>query len=382
MAKRDYYEILGVERGAGEADIKKAYRRLAMKYHPDRNPDDAAAIDRFKEAKDAYEVLTDPERKAAYDRFGHAGVDAAAGARAGAQGFGAGGASFADIFGDMFGDIFGGAARGGRGRGTVFRGADLRFELEVTLEQAVGGATVQIEVPRLAACSTCDGSGARPGSQPQECPTCGGHGVVRMQQGFFSMQQTCPRCHGAGKVISDPCDDCNGRGRVPQTRTLSVRIPAGVDDGDRIRLAGEGEAGENGGPAGDLYVQVHVKPHPVFERDGNNLLCEVPVGFATVALGGELEVPTLDGKVMLKIPPETQSGRMFRLRGKGVKPLRGGTVGDLHCRVVVETPVKLTREQKDLLERFQDSLQSGGTRHNPRADSWLDGVKKFFSDLA
>lgn len=380
-AKRDYYEILGIDRGADEATIKKAYRRLAMKHHPDRNPDDAASIDRFKEAKEAYEVLTDPERRAAYDRFGHAGVDATA-AGAGAGGFGGAGAgSFADIFGDMFGDIFGGAARGGRGRSQVFRGADLRYDLAITLEQAVAGATVQIEVPSLSACETCSGSGARPGSSPAECPTCGGHGVVRMQQGFFSMQQTCPRCHGNGKVISDPCDDCNGQGRVPRTRTLSVRIPAGIDDGDRIRLGGEGEAGENGGPPGDLYVQVRIKPHPVFERDGNHLLCEVPVGFSTVALGGELEVPTLDGKVKLKIPPETQSGRLFRLRGKGVKPLRGGPPGDLHCRVVVETPVNLTGEQKELLERFDTSLGSGGTRHNPRADSWLDGVKRFFSGL-
>lgn len=377
MAKRDYYEILGVERGVSDADLKKAYRRLAMKYHPDRNPDDKEAEGRFKEAKEAYEVLTDADKRAAYDRFGHAGVDAAAGARAGA---GAAGASFADIFGDVFGDIFGGG-RGGRSQ--VFRGADLRYDLDVTLEDAVRGTAVQIDVPRLAACGTCSGSGAKPGSQPTSCPTCGGHGVVRMQQGFFSMQQTCPRCAGSGSIISDPCADCNGQGRVRQTRKLQVKIPAGIDSGDRIRLAGEGEAGENGGPNGDLYVQVRVKPHPIFERDGNNLLSDVPVGFTTAALGGEIEVPTLDGRVVLKIPAETQTGKQFRLRGKGVKALRGGPVGDLLCRAVVETPVKLTKEQKELLEQFDASLRADGDgRHNPKAESWFDGVKRFFAGLA
>lgn len=376
MAKRDYYEILGVERGVSDADLKKAYRRLAMKFHPDRNPGDEEAEERFKEAKEAYEVLTDADKRAAYDRFGHAGVDAAAGAR----GAGAAGASFADIFGDVFGDIFGGG-RGGRSQ--VFRGADLRYDLDVTLEDAVRGTTVQIDVPRLAACGTCSGSGAKPGSQPTSCPTCGGHGVVRMQQGFFSMQQTCPRCAGSGSIVSDPCADCNGQGRVRQTRKLQVKIPAGIDSGDRIRLAGEGEAGENGGPNGDLYVQVRVKPHPIFERDGNNLLSDIPVGFTTAALGGEIEVPTLDGRVVLKIPAETQTGKQFRLRGKGVKALRGGPVGDLLCRAVVETPVKLTKEQKELLEQFEASLRAdGGGRHNPKAENWFDGVKRFFAGLA
>lgn len=379
MAKRDYYDTLGVSRDASEADIKKAYRRLAMKYHPDRNPDDAGAINRFKEAKEAYETLKDPERRSAYDRFGHAG---AAGGAAGAQGFGGAGAgaSFSDIFGDVFGDIFGGGgARGGRGR--VFRGADLRYDLDIDLEQAVFGTDIEITVPSLATCDACKGSGARPGSKPETCSTCKGHGQVRMQQGFFSIQQTCPHCRGEGVTITDPCGTCQGQGRVRKQRKLSVRIPAGIDDGDRIRLAGEGEAGESGGPAGDLYVQVRIRPHTIFERAGNDLVCEVPVSYGTAVLGGEMEVPTLDGKVKLKIPPETQSGKVFRLRGKGVKPLRGGPQGDLLCRAVVETPVKLNREQKALLERFEASLREGGARHNPRADSWLDGVKRFFSGL-
>jgi molecular chaperone DnaJ len=351
-----------------------------MKYHPDRNPDDKKAEERFKEAKEAYEVLTDAERRAAYDRFGHAGVDASAGARgAGGFGGGAGGASFSDIFGDVFGDIFGGG--GGRGGSRVFRGADLRYDLAVSLEDAVGGTTVQISVPRAVACKKCKGSGAEPGSTPEKCPTCGGHGVVRIQQGFLQMQQTCPHCRGAGTIINNPCTECHGQGRTQETRTLSVKIPAGIDDGDRIRLAGEGEAGENGGPTGDLYVQVRVKPHDLFQREGNNLLSEVPISFATATLGGEIEVPTLSGKVMLKIPAETQTGRVFRLRGKGVTALRGGTTGDLLCRVVVETPVKLNKKQKQLLEEFEQSLTDDTTRHSPRADSWFDGVKRFFTDL-
>lgn len=380
MSKRDYYEVLGVERGEDEAALKKAYRRLAMKHHPDRNPGDAKAEESFKEAKEAYEVLSDADKRAAYDRFGHAGVQGAAGGGPGGPGAGAG--SFSDIFGDVFGDIFGGG-RGASGRSQVYRGADLRYDLDVSLEDAVGGTTVQIKVPRMASCGTCSGSGAKPGTTPQSCSACGGQGVVRIQQGFFSMQQTCPRCHGQGTIVTDPCGDCSGRGRVRQTRTLSVKVPSGVDNGDRIRLGGEGEAGENGGPAGDLYVQVHVRQHEIFERDGNNIQCEVPVGFATAALGGEIEVPTLDGKVMLKVPPETQSGKMFRLRGKGVKALRSGQVGDLMCRVVVETPVKLSPEQREMLAQFEASLKRDGNQtHNPRAEHWLDGVKRFFSGLA
>ncbi|HLT04165.1 MAG TPA: molecular chaperone DnaJ [Pseudomonas sp.] len=372
MAKRDYYEILGVERGADEAELKKAYRRLAMKYHPDRNPDDKAAEEKFKEANEAYEVLSDANKRAAYDQYGHAGVDP----QMGGAGFG-GGASFSDIFGDVFSDFFGGGARGSRGGPQ--RGSDLRYTLELSLEEAVRGTTVTIRVPTLANCKTCNGSGARKGSSPTTCSTCGGIGQVRMQQGFFSVQQTCPRCHGSGKMITDPCGDCHGQGRVEEHKTLSVKVPAGVDTGDRIRLAGEGEAGALGGPAGDLYVVVNVREHDIFQRDGRDLYCEVPISFADAALGGELEVPTLDGRVKLKIPEGTQTGKLFRLRGKGVTPVRGGNAGDLMCRVVVETPVKLDKRQRELLEEFRGSLQSDSS-HSPRASGWFEGMKRFFDD--
>ncbi len=374
MSKRDYYEVLGVQRNASETEIKKAYRRAAQKHHPDRNPDDVEALDMFKECKEAYEVLSDPRKRAAYDQFGHAGVDPSMGG-AGAAG---GGASFSDIFGDVFGDIFG---AGGRGGSRVYRGADLRYDLDLSLEEAVAGTTVKIRVPTMVKCSTCGGSGAKSGSKPETCTTCGGHGQVRMQQGFFSVQQTCPRCRGTGTIIANPCGTCHGQGRVQEPKTLSVKVPAGVDSGDRIRLAGEGEAGENKGPPGDLYVQMRVKPHPIFEREDNNLFCEVPITFVTATLGGEIDVPTLDGRVVLKVPPETQSGRSFRLRGKGVKPVRGGPVGDLICRVSIETPVNLSAKQKDLLMEFEQTLHKGGSRHSPRAHSWFDGVKKFFEGI-
>lgn len=377
MAKRDYYEVLGVSRNASEAEIKKAYRRLAMKHHPDRNPGDASAEVAFKEAKEAYEILSEARTRDAYDRFGHAGVDAAAGAGRGGAGFSPGDA-FGDIFGDVFGDIFG-ASR--RGRSTVFRGADLRYELPLDLEQAVFGATVNIDVPTLVECGTCRGSGAKPGTSPKTCSTCSGAGQVRIAQGFFSIQQTCPNCRGSGKTIETPCTDCGGRGRTQQTKTLAVKIPAGVDDGDRIRLTGEGEAGQNGGPPGDLYVEVRVRRHPIFERNGADLTCEIPIGFTVAALGGTIQVPTLQGEVALKIPAETQSGRIFRLRGKGVRPVRSPETGDLYCRVEVETPVNLTAEQKRLLEAFNQALTAGGDRHRPRSSSWLDGVRRFFENI-
>ncbi|WP_018876097.1 MULTISPECIES: molecular chaperone DnaJ [unclassified Thioalkalivibrio] len=375
MSQRDYYEVLGVAKDASAADIKKAFRRLAMKYHPDRNPGDEEAEAKFKEARAAYDVLSDDQKRAAYDRYGHAGVDGSAGGFGG----GAGASNFSDIFEDIFGDIFGG---GGGGRGQrAYRGSDLQYNLDLTLEEAVFGTEVKIRIPTTVSCEACDGSGAEPGTSPETCPTCNGVGQVRIQQGFFSVQQTCPRCEGSGKIVSSPCKSCHGKGRVQEQNTLDVKIPAGVDSGDRIRLAGQGEAGMNGGPPGDLYVQVRVKPHKLFRREGSDLHCEVPVSFATAALGGELEVPSLDGRVKLKVPAETQTGKQFRVSGKGVKSVHGGAVGDLICRVVVETPINLTKEQKQLLRQFEESTQAGGTKHSPQAQSWVDGVKGFFEDL-
>jgi molecular chaperone DnaJ len=377
MSKRDYYEVLGVARDAEAGDLKKAYRRLAMKFHPDRNPGDAQAEASFKEAKEAYEVLTDANKRAAYDRFGHAGVERGHGM--GGGGYSNAADAFSDIFGDVFGDIFGGGRRGGRGQ--MHRGADLRYELDLTLEQAVAGDTINLEIPSLVACTRCEGAGAEPGSEPVVCATCQGGGRVRVQQGFFSIQQPCPTCQGSGTRIENPCTECTGRGRVRKVRTLSVKVPAGVDNGDRIRLTGEGEAGFSGGPSGDLYVDIHVRPHAIFTREGQDLSCEVPVSFATAALGGEVDVPTLNGQVSLKIPAETQSGRTFRLRGKGVRSVRSSAPGDLFCRVQIETPVKLSEEQKAMLRAFDESLHGGGGRHSPKARSWFDGVKEFFERM-
>ena len=373
--KKDYYDVLGVSRNVDEAELKKAYRRYAMKYHPDRNQGDVKAEDKFKEAKEAYDVLSNSQKRAAYDQFGHAGVDNSA---AGHGGFSGAGAGFGDIFGDVFGDIFG----GGQGGTRANQGVDLRYNLELPLEQVVVGTTVKIRIPKMVACETCKGSGATKGSTPVDCSTCGGIGQVRMQQGFFSVQQTCPQCRGAGKIITDPCSTCRGQGRVQDTKTISVKVPEGVDNGDRIRLAGEGEIAENNGPSGDLYVHISVKEHPIFVRDDTDLYCEVPISFATAALGGELEVPTLDGKVKLKIPLETQSGKLFRLRSKGVRSVRSSTKGDLLCRVIVETPVKLDRNQKELLHQFEQSMLSQGTKNSPQANSWMDGVKRFFDSMA
>ena len=377
MAKRDYYEVLGVERNASEADIKKAYRRLAMKLHPDRNPNDKTAETKFKEVSEAYELLTDTQKRAVYDQFGHAGAETNMGGRGGAAGFGAGagGASFSDIFGDVFGDIFG--AGGGARRQGAQRGADLRYNLELTLEDAVRGTEMQIRIPTQELCETCKGSGAKPGTQASSCATCGGHGQVRMQQGFFSIQQTCPACRGSGKTIKTPCDTCHGQGRTRATKTLSVKVPAGVDEGDQIRLAGEGEAGESGGQPGDLYVQVRLKQHELFKRDGDDLHCEMPLSFATVTLGGDVEIPTLDGRANLKIPAGTQTGKVFRLRGKGVRNVRSHELGDLYCHASVETPVSLSKRQKELLEELEASLREGGTRHNPRSQSWAEKLKAF-----
>jgi molecular chaperone DnaJ len=374
--KRDYYAVLGVNRDAGEEDIKKAYRRLAMKHHPDRNTGDNTAEEKFKECKEAYEVLTDARKRAAYDQFGHAGVEQAAafgaGAR-GAEGFG----GFADAFGDIFGEIFG-QQRGGRGGNGVYRGADLRYNLELSLEDAARGTDAKIRIPTLEECAACHGSGAKPGTQPKQCPTCHGRGEVRVSQGFFSLQQTCPQCRGTGKIISDPCATCAGAGRIRKHKTLSVKIPAGVDQDDRIRLAGEGEAGVNGGPPGDLYVVVSLKPHPVFQRDGADLHCELPISFATAALGGDIEIPTLDGHAKVKVAPETQTGQVFRLRNKGIRPVRGSVTGDLYCHVTLETPVKLTARQKELLREFEAITQQDPAAHSPRQKNFFDKVKEFF----
>ena len=373
MSKRDYYKVLDVARTATEVEIKKAYRRLAMKYHPDRNPNDHEAEDKFKECKEAYEVLTDAQKRAIYDQHGHEGLAA----RGGGAGFSAADA-FSDIFGDVFGDIFGGGRRGGR---QVFRGADLRYDLELDLEQAVFGHESEVEFTTLGECEPCKGSGAEPNSKTVPCETCHGSGQVRMQQGIFAVQQTCPRCKGRGQVITEPCDNCLGQGRIRKKKNLTVKVPAGVDNGDRIRMAGEGEAGRNGGPPGDLYVEIRVREHAIFERDGSHLSCEVPVSFATATLGGTVEVPTLGGNVDLKVPAESQSGRVFRLREKGVKPVRGGPTGDLFCRVVVETPVNLTDDQKALLRKLEESMHASTRNHSPRQHSWLDGVKRFFEAM-
>jgi molecular chaperone DnaJ len=378
MSKRDYYDVLGVNRDASDDDIKKAYRKLAMKYHPDRNPDSKEAEDKFKEVKEAYEMLSESDKRAAYDQFGHAGVDPNMGAGGGFRGGQGGFGDFADAFGDIFGDIFGGRAGGGGGRSNVYRGADLRYNMEISLEEAAKGCERQIRIPTHENCDICHGSGAKPGTQPKTCTTCGGHGQVRVSQGFFSVQQTCPTCHGSGKQITDPCTKCHGAGQLKTHKTLNVKIPAGVDEGDRIRLAGEGEPGTNGGPAGDLYVVTHIKQHAVFQRDGMDLHCEMPITFATAALGGEIEIPTLDGMAKMKIPAETQSGKVFRLRGKGVKAVRGSDYGDLMCHVVVETPVKLTERQKELLREFEQVGEGDKATHNPRAKSFVDKLREFF----
>jgi molecular chaperone DnaJ len=370
--QKDYYELLGVARGASDAEVKKSYRKLAMKYHPDRNPGDKASEEKFKEVQKAYEVLSDKQKRAAYDQFGHSGVDQTMGGGAGFSGFG-------DVF-DIFEQVFSGG-RGGQGQARAHRGSDLQYSVQLTLEDAAHGKQVEMSIPRHVACKPCQGSGSKPGSKPIQCDMCEGMGQVRMQQGFFSVQQTCPTCHGEGRVVKDPCADCHGQGRVRESKKITVKIPAGVDDGDRVRVSGEGEAGLLGGPAGDLYVQVHVKQHALFQRDGADLHCEVPLAFTTAALGGSIEVPTLEGRVTLKIPSETQTGKTFRIRGKGIKSVRGFSVGDLLCRIVVETPVKLSREQQELLTQLQQLLEAGKGEHSPQTESWFERVKRFFDEM-
>jgi len=378
MSKRDYYEVLGVSKSVEQADLKKAYRRLAMKHHPDRNPDDKEAEAKFKETKEAYDILSDAEKRSAYDQFGHAAFENGGMGAGGFSGGGAGG--FGDIFGDMFGDIFGGGGGGGRQRQR--RGSDLRYNLDLSLEEAVRGTEMNITVPRMSECKTCHGSGAKSGTSPKTCTTCQGQGQVRMQQGFFSVQQACPQCHGSGSIVTDPCVDCHGQGRVKENKKLSVKIPAGVDEGDQIRLSGEGESAGSNGVNGDLYVSVSLKPHSIFEREGVDLHCSVPISYATMAMGGDLEVPTLEGRAKLKIPAGTQSGKLFRLRGKGVKNVRNaGFVGDLYCKVHVETPVNLTKRQRELLEELDATLHDGGSKHSPQESSWTDKIKSFFDDI-
>jgi molecular chaperone DnaJ len=378
--KRDYYDTLGVPKNASDEEIKKAYRKLAMKHHPDRNhAQDPSAEAKFKEAKEAYEMLSDASKRTAYDQYGHAGVDPNMRGGPGAEGFG----GFAEAFGDIFGDIFGqgragGAAGAGRGR-QVFRGGDLSYAMEVTLEEAANGKEAQIRIPSWDECATCHGTGAKPGTQAKTCATCQGQGVVQMRQGFFSVQQTCPHCRGTGKIIPEPCTTCHGQGRVKQQKTLEVRIPAGIDDGMRIRSAGNGEPGTNGGPPGDLYIEIRMRKHDIFERDGDDLHCVVPIGFSTAALGGEIDVPTLAGKAAIDIPEGTQSGKQFRLRGKGIKGVRSSYPGDLYCHVTVETPVKLTEHQRKLFKELDEALKKGGSKHSPSEESWTDKLKGFFN---
>ncbi len=377
MADQDYYELLGVSKGASADEIKKAYRRMAMKYHPDRNPGDKAAEEKFKEIGEAYAVLSDEQKRAAYDRFGKAGVDP--NAAGGFGGFGnMGGQDFQSAFGDIFSDLFGGGARSRAGREQTFRGNDVRYELEISLEDAAHGRKMDIRVPGWDECKTCHGSGCKPGTGKRTCPTCNGQGVVRMSNGLFQVQQTCPHCHGAGQVISDPCPDCQGKGVIRTTKVLEVSIPAGINMGQRIRLSGKGEPGTNGGEPGDLYVEIIIKPHEIFSRDGDDLHTELPISFATAALGGQVEVPTLDGKTYVTVPEGTQTGKVFRLRGKGIQNLRTKEPGDLYLHLEVETPVNLSTKQKTLLRDFEASLKEGGEKHNPKSQSFFDRMKNFF----
>jgi molecular chaperone DnaJ len=376
--KRDYYETLGVPKNASEEEIKKAYRKLAMKHHPDRNHGDTAkdAEAKFKEVKEAYEMLSDGQKRAAYDQYGHAGVDPNMRGGPGAEGFG----GFAEAFGDIFGDVFGGA-RGGRtssGR-QVFRGSDLSYAMEISLEEAAEGKTTEIRIPTWDECETCHGSGAKPGTKPITCTTCHGAGAVQMRQGFFSVQQTCPTCHGSGKIVPEPCTVCHGQGKIKRNKTLEVKIRAGIDDGQRMRVTGSGEPGVNGGPPGDLYIEIRLKKHDIFERDGDNLHCVVPVSMTTAALGGEINVPTLKGAAAIDIPEGTQSGKQFRLRGKGIKGVNSSYPGDLYCHVRVETPVKLTEHQRKVLKELDESLKKGGEKHSPTDKGWFDKAKEFFS---
>ena len=377
MSEQDLYQTLGIEKNSSDADIKKAYRKLAMKYHPDRNPDDSAAEQKFKSIQKAYAVLSDKQKRAAYDQFGHAGVNPQGGM---GGGFNTGDA-FNDIFGDVFGDIFGGGRAQAR-KSSAQRGSDLRYQVNLTLEQAVFGDKINVEIPSYNQCDSCTGSGAKEGTSATRCIKCDGRGAVRVQQGFFTLQQTCPECRGSGETIKDPCTICSGSGRKRTNRTIAIKIPAGVDNADRIRLSGEGEAGIKGGPSGDLYVDVTIKKHDIFEREGNHLICTIPISFGKAVLGGTVEVPTIDGAVNLSIPSETQSGKTFRLKGKGIKSYRENFFGDLYCTVQVETPVSLTDEQKEILRQFDRSVNDSNTDHRPNKKTWTDSVSDFFKRIS
>jgi molecular chaperone DnaJ len=369
--KRDYYEILGVQKNVNPQELKSAFRKVALQYHPDRNPGDTEAEEKFKEASEAYEVLSDPERRARYDRFGHAGAGGA-----GFEGFGGfQGVNINDIFGDIFGEIFGGGGGRGRGRGGVGRGADLRYNLEISFEEAAFGCRPKVPIPRPKKCETCSGSGSKSGAAPKPCATCGGVGEVRFTQGFFAVSRACHDCNGTGAVIPDPCSKCKGSGKVPSEEVLEVNIPGGVDNGTRVRLSGMGEPGERGGPPGDLYVTVIVREHPLFQREDNEVFCEVPISFTQAALGSKIDVPTLDGKVKMTIPAGTQSGKVFRLKGKGIPHLHSQQRGDQHVRVIIETPTELSAKQRELLEKF---AELSGEESHPQSKSFFDKVKELF----
>ena len=374
MAKRDFYEVLGVPKNASDDEIKKAYRKLAMKWHPDRNQGDASAESKFKEVKEAYEMLSDAEKRGAYDQYGHAGVDPNMRCCAGGPG------GFGDAFGDIFGDIFGGGRRGGGGGGgrQVFRGNYLSYAMDITLDEAAAGKESQIRIPSWDSCTPCDGTGAKPGTQAKTCTTCHGAGQVQMRQGFFSVQQTCPHCHGKGKIIADPCNTCHGQGQTKTNKTLEIKIPAGIDDGMRIRSTGNGEPGQNGGPPGDLFIEIRLRKHDIFERDGDDLHCQVPVNMTSAALGGEIDLPTLAGKATIEIPEGTQNGKTFRMRGKGIKGVRSSIAGDLYCHIVTETPVKLTEHQRKLLKELDESFKKNRDKHSPNGGGWFEKAKAFF----
>ncbi|UOF94141.1 MAG: molecular chaperone DnaJ [Bordetella sp.] len=379
MMKRDFYEVLGVTKNASENDLKKAYRKLAMKYHPDRNSNEKETEEKFKEVKEAYEILINPEKRVAYDNYGHVGIDPNVNMKSSGTSSSMGG--FSDTFGDIFGEIFG-AATGNRrseSKSNSYRGSDLKYSLEITLEQASKGFDTEIQVPNWENCKTCQGSGSKPGTSPKTCRSCAGVGAVRMQQGFFSIQQTCPTCHGSGKEIIESCISCNGIGRLRCKKTLKVNIPQGIDEGMRIRSAGNGEPGVRGGSPGDLYLEVHIKKHKIFQRDNEDLHCELTIPFTSAALGGAVQVPTLNGKAEIYVPEGTQSGKTFRLRGKGIQGIRSHHSGDLYCHIIVETPVRLSEEQKNMLRQFEASLKEGSHRHSPQSKSWTDRVKEFFN---